>query len=226
MTGAGPGRPRAVPNSDSDRSPRDQILDAAAALFVENGISATSTRAIAERVGIRQASLYYHFAGKDDMLVELLTTSVRPSLDLVRDLEQRVPSTVSAAGALAALVLADVDTLVRTPHNIGTLYLSPEVQDERYDGFRAERIELQHAYGRLGLLAADPDVAETVTGAQLGAVLIQVTETVIQLRRVGDVHDGDRDAIVATCLRACGLATAAIARARQEADVLLAAASA
>ena len=104
-----PGRPRVVPNADSALSPRDQILDAAAALFVENGISATSTRAIAERVGIRQASLYYHFAGKDDMLVELLTTSVRPSLELVRGLEQLVPESASAAGALAALVVADVE---------------------------------------------------------------------------------------------------------------------
>jgi AcrR family transcriptional regulator len=219
---ARPGRPRAVPNEDATRSPREQILDAAAALFVENGISATSTRAIAERVGIRQASLYYHFAGKDDVLVELLTRSVRPSLDLVRELEERVPSSVSAAGALAALVLADVDTLVRTPHNIGTLYLLPEVQDERYDGFRAERAELQRAYGRLGLLAAHPDVAGTVSPERLGAVLIQVTETVIQLRRDSVVEDADRDAIVATCLRAVGLDSAGVVAAVRDAEALLA----
>jgi AcrR family transcriptional regulator len=73
------GRPRAVPDAGSPLSPREQILDAAAALFAEHGLSGTSTRAIAERVGIRQASLYYHFAGKDDLLVELLTRSVRPA---------------------------------------------------------------------------------------------------------------------------------------------------
>jgi AcrR family transcriptional regulator len=216
------GRPRAVPDTSPELSPRDQILDAAAALFVENGFSATSTRAIAERVGVRQASLYYHFAGKDDMLVELLTTSVRPSLDVVRDLEQRVPGSTSAAGALAALVLIDVDTLVRTPHNIGTLYLLPEVQGERYDGFRVERQELQDTYGRLGSRAATPDVALTPT--QLGAVLIQLAETVIQLRRAGRVEDEDRDAIVTTCLRACGLDAAAVAAARHDAESLLAAA--
>ncbi|QZQ55734.1 TetR/AcrR family transcriptional regulator [Curtobacterium sp. TC1] len=220
---ARPGRPRAVPNADSARSPRDQILDAAAALFVENGISATSTRAIAERVGIRQASLYYHFAGKDDMLVELLTTSVRPSLELVRELEQRVPASATAAGALAALVLIDVETLARTPHNIGTLYLLPEVQGERYDGFRAERIQLRDAYGRLGSLAADSDVTVAISPARLGGILIQLAETVIQLRRVGGVEDADRDAIVATCLRACGLDTTAVADARREAESLLAA---
>lgn len=204
---ARPGRPRAVPDTEPAMSPREQILDAAAALFVENGVSATSTRAIAERVGIRQASLYYHFAGKDEMLAELLTTSVRPSLDLARDLEQardRIPP----ATALATLVRSDVDTLARTPHNVGVLYLLPEVQGERYDGFRADRQELQDTYGRLGALAATPDVTATITADRLGAILIQLVETVIQLRRGREVDAGDREAIAAACLRVCGLTTA------------------
>ncbi len=219
------GRPRAQPDTASGLSPRDQILDAAAALFVENGFSATSTRAIAERVGIRQASLYYHFAGKDDLLVELLTTSVRPSLDVVRGLVDRVPGSVSAAGALAALVLIDVDTLARTPHNIGTLYMLPEVQGDRYDGFRADRQELQDTYGRLGTLAATADIRATVTPERLGGILIQLAETVIQLRRDREVDDQDREAITGTCLRACGLTPDAVATARRDATALLTAAS-
>lgn len=223
---ARPGRPRVVPDTASEMSPRDQILDAAAALFVENGFSATSTRAIAERVGIRQASLYYHFAGKDEVLVELLTTSVRPSLEVVRSLEERVAGAVSAAGALAALVLIDIETLSRTPHNIGTLYLLPEVQGDRYEGFRADRQELQDAYGRLGTLAATEDVRNTVPPELLGGVLIQLAETVIQLRRTGDVDEQQREAITGTCLRACGLGADAVGEARREADALLAADSA
>ncbi|MFJ3385347.1 MULTISPECIES: helix-turn-helix domain-containing protein [unclassified Curtobacterium] len=219
------GRPRVVPDTASGLSPRDQILDAAAALFVENGFSATSTRAIAERVGIRQASLYYHFAGKDEVLVELLTTSVRPSLDVVRGLEERVPDSVSAAGALAALVLIDIDTLARTPHNIGTLYLLPEVQGDRYQGFRADRQELQDTYGRLGTRAATEDVRDAVPPALLGGILIQLAETVIQLRRTGEVDEQDREAITGACLRACGLGAAAVVAARREAEALLAAAA-
>ncbi|WP_308159150.1 helix-turn-helix domain-containing protein [Curtobacterium sp. ISL-83] len=215
------GRPRKVPDAGSGMSARDQVLDAAAALFVENGFSATTTRAIADRVGIRQASLYYHFAGKDDMLVELLTTSVRPSLEVVRGLEQLVPDTASAAGALAALVRTDVDTLARTPHNIGTLYLLPEVQGERYDDFRVERRALEDTYARLGSAAATAEVTRTVSPERLGAMLIQLAETVIQIRRAGDVEDADRDAITTTCLRACGLDTGAVDAASAEADALL-----
>lgn len=217
-----PGRPRAVPDTAPALSPREQILDAAAALFVEHGFGPTSTRAIADRVGIRQASLYYHFAGKDDVLVELLETSVRPSLEVARDLDERVPGSVPPAVALAALVEFDVGTLAATPHNVGTLYLLPEVQAERFAGFRTDRQALQDVYGRLGVLAATPDVTDTVAPEQLGAVLIQLVETVIQLRRTRELDDHDRAAITSSCLRVCGLDPAAVAAAGREGAALLA----
>lgn len=90
MRRTSPGRPRHVV-STSAASPRDQVLDAAAELFVTRGFAATSTREIAEKVGIRQASLYYHFAGKDEILAELLQRSVRPTMDNVAKIEALVP---------------------------------------------------------------------------------------------------------------------------------------
>lgn len=215
------GRPRHTPEeTGADTSPREQILDAAAALFVEHGFAATSTRMIAERVGIRQASLYYHFSGKDELLIELLTTSVRPSLDAVVAIEALVPERATAAAALHLLASVDVDTLGRTPHNIGTLYLLPEIQHERYDDFRAERRQLQEAYGRLGTQAAAPGVLSRITSAQLGELLIQLTEVVIQIRRVREPDDSDADAIAMSCLRLCGLADDAIDKARTESSVI------
>lgn len=217
------GRPRHIPEATgADTSPRDQILDAAAALFVEHGFAATSTRMIAERVGIRQASLYYHFSGKDELLIELLTTSVRPSLDAVGAIKGLVPARASAAAALYMLTSVDVDTLARTPHNVGTLYLLPEIQHERYDDFRAERRQLQLAYGRLGTQAAAPGVRSQLTPSQLGEILIQLAEVVIQIRRVRELDDADAHAIATSCLRVCGLGDEAIGHARTEAAELAA----
>src|SRR5512143_1649202 len=88
------GRPRLGPRQRMGLSAREEILDAAAQLFSEQGYAGTSTRAIALAVGIKQASLYYHFANKEQMLVELLNTTVVPSLGAV---EHRCP--VRAAGA-------------------------------------------------------------------------------------------------------------------------------
>ncbi|MEY9855723.1 AcrR family transcriptional regulator [Catenulispora sp. GAS73] len=179
------GRPRAVPDTAPQLPPREQILLAAAGLFVEQGFGSTSTRAIADAVGIRQASLYYHFAGKDDILAELLDRSVRPSAELARRLEEQAGADpASAAAALYTLAATDAELLARAPHNIGSLYLIPEVRDERFDDFRALRHELQEIYGRLGGKAGQlVPGADTVPAPVLGALLIQVVEVVIPLRR-------------------------------------------
>ncbi|MBT1093218.1 helix-turn-helix domain-containing protein [Streptomyces sp. Tu102] len=215
------GRPRHTPPSDPNASGREQILDAAAALFVEHGISATSTRMIAERVGIRQASLYYHFATKDEILAELLATSVRPSLEMVERIQALVPERASAAAALYAVAATDVRTLSRTPYNIGTLYLLPEVLTERFDAFRADRGRLQQSYGALGASAAAGGVTGSIPPERIGELLIQLVEVVIQIRRTRDPDPADTDAIASSCLRLCGLGETAIATARDEARALL-----
>lgn len=215
------GRPRHRPESASGVPARAQILDAAAALFTEHGFAATSTRMIADRVGIRQASLYYHFATKDELLVELLSTSVRPSLDVVERIGARAGE-VSAAAALYAVAVADVRTLVTAPHNIATLYLLPEAQGDAFAPFREERQELQDAYGRLGTAAAAPAVTASMPTAQLGELLIQLVEVVIQIRRTREPTAADSAAIATSCLRLCGLDADAVAAAAAEAHTLLA----
>ena len=52
------------------------VLDAAAALFCEKGFSATTTREIAARLNIHQASLYYHVSGKEELLYRMSKLSL------------------------------------------------------------------------------------------------------------------------------------------------------
>ncbi len=53
-------------------STRHRILDEALGLFLSGGYAASSLRMIADRVGITQAAVYYHFHAKDGLLAELL----------------------------------------------------------------------------------------------------------------------------------------------------------
>src|SRR5215471_21837586 len=46
---------------------RPTIVRAATSLFAEKGIDATSMRDIAEAAGVREAAIYRHFAGKNDL---------------------------------------------------------------------------------------------------------------------------------------------------------------
>ena len=217
-----PGRPRVIPRATSALAPRDEILQAAAELFVNRGFAATSTRDIAEKVGIRQASLYYYFEGKPGILAELLELSVRPSLEKVETIEQECPADVPEA-ALYLLALIDAHTLATVPHNIGKLYRMPDVRSsEVFEEFQPALRELTAAYGRLGAAVVSSPVAATVGVDQLGELLVQVVEVVIRIRSRGDkVARQDARAIAATCLRVCGVRDGRIASAAAAAEELM-----
>ncbi len=51
-----------------DASRRADLIRAAARLFVEKGFTATTTRDIAEAVGMRSGSPFYHFRSKQELL--------------------------------------------------------------------------------------------------------------------------------------------------------------
>jgi AcrR family transcriptional regulator len=135
------------------------LLEAAAELFTAAGYGATSTRAIAERAGLRQASLYYHFPAKEDVLAALLAETVRPSLEVARML---IASPSPVPRRLWALSYSDIKLLGTARHNLGALYLLPEVAAPNLAEFRAERAELKAAYGTL--IAGDPVRTDLVFG--------------------------------------------------------------
>jgi AcrR family transcriptional regulator len=56
---------------------------AAMDLFIAKGYDATTLREIAERLGINKASLYYHFAGKDDIVESIVADRRAEITDLL-----------------------------------------------------------------------------------------------------------------------------------------------
>lgn len=191
------GRPRVRGSHDPDRTPRQEILDAAAALFSESGFAATSTRAIAERVGIRQASLYYYFPGKDELLLELLEASVRPTLDLVGVIRTGAPT---AAAALYALAVRDVGTLQAGPLGVAALYMAPEVQRApAFASFRDHRSQLLAVYADLAAGTAPEN--HPVGADVLGTACLHVVEMVTTMPPRPDLPVE----IARACLALCGV---------------------
>ncbi|MET7985131.1 MULTISPECIES: helix-turn-helix domain-containing protein [unclassified Streptomyces] len=175
------GRPRAAQRPESGLTPRAELLDAAAELFTTRGYAATTTRAVAERAGMRQASMYHYVTGKEELLAELLESTVTPSLAYAREL--LADDTAPAAGRLWELCRTDVEVLCGGPHNLGVLYLLPEVRTERFAGFHAVRAELKDTYRQL--------LAATAAGGALAKseldlrtdLLFGLIEGVILVRR-------------------------------------------
>jgi AcrR family transcriptional regulator len=205
--------------------PREEILDIAAGLFVDRGFAATSTRDIAEAVGLRQASLYFHFANKEEILGELLQRSIRPTLDRI----ERIEALAAEAGAgpdvlLHVLVVLDVRTLAAAPRNAGVLSRLPEVQrKDVFEPFGSARNELRDAYARLGTqITADRAASMTPDCDLLGALLLQLVEVVIGMRSHGHrITPAIESIVAASCLRVCLVDQARIDEAAARASDLI-----
>jgi len=89
---------------------RQQVLDAAAALFREKGYAATTMRDVAGRCGIRAASLYYHFSSKDEILAEVFDYGVRHVADAVRAAVDRLPASARSYDKVRAAVRAHLES--------------------------------------------------------------------------------------------------------------------
>lgn len=202
------GRPRSGGRQRPGETPREEILDAAAELFTIRGYAATSTRTIADAVGIRQASLYYHFASKEELLEELLAGTVRPSLAYAAALDARPGLAPDAK--LFALAAYDTQVLCGGRWNLGALYLLPEVRGERFARFRSERDGLRAAYA--GLIRRPVTGASGGDPADLADLVFGLVESVITIRSERDIVDVESTArrVATGCLRLAGVSPARI----------------
>ncbi|HET6951217.1 MAG TPA: TetR/AcrR family transcriptional regulator [Acidimicrobiales bacterium] len=139
------GRPRANP-TPGDLSPRDEILAAATRLFAERGVGDVTMSEIAGRAGLRQASLYYWFRRKEEILAEIVDQVNRVPLEFVLKLEDEAGD---PAVQLWRLVRFDVAALCGFPFDINEVHrLSHRVPDA-FEVYWQERQALNDAVERL-----------------------------------------------------------------------------
>ena len=87
-----------APDGEPTRTPTsERLLATAAKLFWTNGYASTTTREIAELLGVRKASLYHHIARKEDLLFEIsvsslehITRGVTAAVEAIDDPVERV----------------------------------------------------------------------------------------------------------------------------------------
>ncbi|WP_293768547.1 TetR/AcrR family transcriptional regulator [uncultured Corynebacterium sp.] len=134
------GRPRKNSPRRRGSTAREEILDASAELFTTQGFATTSTHQIAEAVGIRQASLYYHFPSKTEIFLTLLNSTIAPSLGLAEELDE---SEATPELRLWALVAAESRLLLTSGWNVGRLYQLPVANSDEFSEFHEARDALQ-----------------------------------------------------------------------------------
>jgi len=86
------------------RNGRQIVIDAAVANFTERGFHGTSMRDIAQSAGVTVASIYHHFASKQEILQHIMVGTMTEVLALTR----AAVDTADAAGAGPAERLAAI----------------------------------------------------------------------------------------------------------------------
>jgi AcrR family transcriptional regulator len=97
---------RVVPEGIAER------LGAAARVFADHGFDQTRIEDLAEATGIPRATLYYYFAGKEDILAWLLRR-------MLEDMAEVVAAAIAGPGTarhrMEAVVRAKIDVMARHP---------------------------------------------------------------------------------------------------------------
>lgn len=165
---------------------RARVLDAAIALFAKRGFTQTSTQDIARAIGMTPGTLYWHFDGKEALLVAVLEELERRLFTaLVRE-EERIGDELPAPDTARALIHRVARVVSESQE---TLLLVGVIGAEATDmNPRVERA-LRDAYGRIARFvkelleraveegaAFESDVecaAEMFLGMYMGAIMHQ-----------------------------------------------------
>jgi len=141
---------------------REQILEAAFDLIAVEGYEAVSTRDIARKAEVGDASMFKHFPTKEALGRELYRVALAPLQRAVSDLAATAPTPAGAIRGVVRLLCGFYDTrpralalLVFPPHEITPWEVDPANPD-------AIRVHLAR------LIGGDDDLAAIVWGAITG----------------------------------------------------------
>lgn len=116
-------------DTDGHLATRERILRAAADLFSRQGFAGTSTREIADDVGIAQPGLYRHFKSKDDILVALGTEILAPWVHVC---EREAKSNTLPPVKLARLFRGICYEILTSPYSAAFLLAEPAIGDSKF----------------------------------------------------------------------------------------------
>jgi AcrR family transcriptional regulator len=132
----------AEPSTPVPTSRADEIREIAARLFYHHGYNAVGMRMIAEAAGVRPASLYHHFASKEELLYDIVLEVTKNFID---DHLPLLQMTDDPPARLARLVELHIEYFWR--HRDATSVGLREIRnlsDEHYTEIRNARLRYQH----------------------------------------------------------------------------------
>ena len=105
----------------SQKSTRDQIVEAADRLFYERGFEHTSFADIADVVGISRGNFYHHFKSKDEILKAVIDVRLAATRDMLAGWEADHPNPADRIRRFIDILLANRAPIMRHGCPVGSL---------------------------------------------------------------------------------------------------------
>jgi AcrR family transcriptional regulator len=136
----------AVPPFEKSARTRVRILDAAARVFSLRGYAATRLSDIASEAELRQGSIYYYFASKDELVEEMLRTGLEKTYAHVSDAMEAAGPDASAGDRLRTAIRAHAEAVIDA---LDYTAANARIVGQLPDEVRQQHYRDQQPYGRL-----------------------------------------------------------------------------
>lgn len=156
---------------------RERILTAAATVIGEHGLARTTTKEIARLAGYSEATLYKHFPGKEDLVLEVIRIRLAPFIALIvrlpeqagtrsvrahlEQVAQQMLGVFADSGPLAMALFAEPALLERQRAAFAKLGGGPH----KANALLAEYLRREQALGRIAPAANPQAAADLLIGA-------------------------------------------------------------
>jgi len=168
---------------------KENILDAAAALFSQRGYNGTALRDIANVLGMKAGSLYYHFESKEQMVLEILNIGMKNIISTVIHRVEALPENASSRDILVAATKGHLTALLEkgdyTSTSIRNYAQMPEAVQQKGHVLREKYEQMWRTF----LLKAqqDGDIKESVNIKILRLSLLGALNRTLAWYKEGDL---------------------------------------
>lgn len=152
---------------------RERLLRSAQALIEEDGYSAASVVAVAERAGVASGTLYRHFSSKEELFVQVFRSVCDREIRAMQAAAREMPADASHVDRLVTVLAAFAERALRKPRLAWALLAEPvdrqvEIERlayrERYGALAAEELRAAIAAGELPPQSVELTAAALVGG--------------------------------------------------------------
>lgn len=180
----------------SDKTTREQIVEAADHLFYRQGFEHTSFSDIAEVVNISRGNFYYHFKTKDEILDAVIDRRLADRREILARWEAMAETPAERIRCFIDILIANKADIKRYGCPVGTLSselakLNHAAQGEAKDLFTLFRRWLRRQFEQLGRKADADALAMHVLARSQGVAILANAygEEKFIKREVQEMHD-------------------------------------